>query len=149
MELKEQHRRQKISEKLQEEIGHKATSPKEQRVHAAATAILAGDKTVDVERSFGVQANEMQNYINRAFPDEGDRFKFLEDCAISNAILAQGHFMDNYKTMTPEGAARSFSLFAGQALAIRKARETQFQETPVNVQVLLNLEQTLNKIANA
>lgn len=146
MELKAEHRRVKISKVLVENIGHQPSTGKEKRLHAAAIAISAGDKPTDVEKLFAVSQGDIQNYISRAFPDDQDRFKFLEECAISNAIIAQGHFAENYRSLTPEGSARAFGIFAEKALAIRKARESGFQEAPVNVAILLNLQQTLEKL---
>lgn len=149
MELREEHRRQKIAKELQTAIGHAPIDMKEKRVHGAATAVLAGDAPSDACRMFAVHQQEIVNYMNRAFPDDTDRFKFLEECALSNAIIAQGHFMQTYKEMTPEGAARAFGIFADKAIALKKARESGFQEAPVNVAVLINLQETLAKIVPA
>lgn len=146
MELKKEHRRKKISDIIVENLGHVPSTGEEKRLHAAAVAVAGGDKQSDVERLYAVDQGKIQDYISRAFPDEADRFKFLEECAISNAILAQGHFAKNYTDLTPEGAARAFGIFAEKALSIRKARENGFQEAPVNVAVLLNLQQTLDRL---
>lgn len=105
--------------------------------------VLAPTKKED---KFTSASKEIEAFVTRTFPDETDRFKFLEQCAISNAIICQGHFQEMHANMTAEGAARAFGIFADKALQIRKARESGFQEAPVNVSILISLQETLARL---
>lgn len=98
------------------------------------------------ETRYTTASKQIEEYVTRTFPDETDRFKFLEQCAISNAILAQGQFQRQHENLTAEGAARAFGIFADKALQIRKARESGFQEAPINVSILISLQETLARL---
>lgn len=96
-----------------------------------------------------IKAHEvLEKVLLRAFPIEEDRMRFLEECAISNAMLAQGRFVDTYSEMTPSEAAKAFALFTGKAIELRKARIADYREPQISIGVILNLQQTLEKLTN-
>lgn len=147
-ELKEEHRR-KIVEKLHEGMGRPATSPKETRVIAATAEILSGTATISqAEKIYAVRYMEVKRFLEKTFSTEEDKYKFLEDCMITNAMLASNVFQEKYDQMSALDAARAASLFSDKAVTIRKSRESGFRETPINVGVILSLERTLNKLTN-
>lgn len=142
-----QDQKASIAKAIELKMGRPPANATERRKRAASTAILAGDKPADVERVFGVAQSEITQYIRTVFPTEEDRFKFLEDCLLTNASLASSVFVKKYSELDAEGAARAMGIFAGKALEVKKARQAGFQEAPINVGVILNLQKTLDNLA--
>lgn len=143
---KSEHKK-RIAKKIEETAKRPPVTQKEQRLRAAATATLAGDKNADICRMFAVTQGEIARYMRQLFPAEEDRFQFLEEAAITNAALAGKRFQDCFGEMTPADAARAFAAFSGKALEIRKARESGFKEPEINVQTIIALEQTLKLLS--
>lgn len=144
--MKKDKLKDQVHQKLEKAIGRPPLDAKEKRVKAAAADFLAGDKITEVEKRYAVQAQELSRYIKKAFPQDEDRFKFLEEMMITNATLAAGRFQDVFGEMNAEQAARAAGIFAGKALEIKKARESGFKEQPVQVGVILQLQETLSKL---
>lgn len=139
-------RKKKIAKKIEEVAKRPPINAKEQRLRAAATATLAGDKNADVCRMFAVSQQEIVRYMRQLFPNEEDRFTFLEEVAITNASLAAKRFQDVFGELSAIDAARAFAAFSGKALEIRKAKESGFKEPEINVQTIVALQQTLSKL---
>ncbi len=136
-----------IAKAIELKMGRPAANATEGRKRAALTSLLAGDKPSDVERVFGVAQTELTQYFKTVFPTDDDRFKFLEDCLLTNATLASSQFVKKYGELDAEGAARAMGIFAGKALEVKKARQAGFQEAPINVGVILSLQKTLDNLA--
>lgn len=145
-ELKSEHQR-KIAKKLDEVIGRPPADTKEKRLRAATTDILAGDKPTEVERLYALNNVEIQRFIKKTFPNDVDRYQFLEDCMLQNSMMAQARFAQVFGEMSAIDAARAATMFAGKAIEIRKARENGFKEAPLNVAVILSIEKTLQKLS--
>lgn len=144
--MKKDKLKDQVHQKLEKAIGRPPLDAKEKRVKAAAADFLVGDKITEVEKRYAVQAQELSRYIKKAFPQDEDRFKFLEEMMITNATLAAGRFQDVFGEMNAEQAARAAGIFAAKALEIKKARESGFKEQPVQVGVILQLQETLSKL---
>jgi hypothetical protein len=142
-------RKEKIAKKLEKELDRKPLTAKEKRLHAASAEFLSGAKMAEVESAFAVQRNEIELYLKKVFPDENARYQFLEEIAITNATLAAKRFTDCFGELSAEGAAKAFAIFSGKAVEIKKAREAGFKEQSINPQILIQLQQTLEKVTPA
>lgn len=147
--MKKDTLKSKVHKKIEKAMGRPPINAKEKRVQAATADFLAGDKITEIEKRYAVQAQELSRYLKKAFPDDEDRFKFLEEMMITNATLAAGRFQDVFGEMNAEQAARAAGIFAGKAIEIKKARESGFKEQPVNVGVILQLQETLNRLSTS
>lgn len=143
---KEEHKKT-VAKKIDDAVGRPPANAKEKRLRSAATGVLTGEKHADMERLYAVTQTELQRYMKQVFPTEEDRFEFLQECAITNATLAMGRFQQCFGELSAIDAARAFQIFTGQALAIKKARTTDFKDPGINVETIINLQNTLNKIA--
>lgn len=146
--MKKDKLKDQVHKKIEKAMGRPALDAKEKRLKAATADFLAGDKITEVEKRYAVQAQELNKYIHKAFPQDEDRFKFLEDMMVTNATLAAGRFQDVFGEMNAEQAARAAGIFAGKALEIKKARENGFKEQPVQVGVILQLQETLDRLTH-
>lgn len=145
-ELREQFRR-KIVEKLEEKVGRPATSVKETRVRAAASEVLSGKATMaQAGRAYAVTYHDIQHFLEKTFPNEEDRYKFLEEAMIGNSVLSMKRFAESYETMDAIDAARAATMFAGKAAELRKARLDGFKEPPIGVNLIISLERNLQKL---
>lgn len=144
--LKEEHRK-KVSKKIDEAVGRPATTEKEERVRAATAAVLSGNSTFsEAQRLYAVKYNDIQKFLTATFQTEDDRYKFMEDCMLTNAMLATGVFQKKYGELSAIDAARAASIFADKAVTIKKAREAGFKEPPINIGVIVSLEKTLKAL---
>ena len=141
--MSDEQRKQQIAKELSKKVSRPITA-KEKRVQSAAVAHLAGDKIADIEKVYAVNLAEINRLLKKAFSSDEDRFKFLEECMMSNSVLAMGQFHKKYGEMTAIEAAKASTMFAGRALDIKKAREAGFKEAPINVGVIVALQKTLD-----
>ncbi len=65
---------------------------------------------------------------------------------VSNTILASSIFEQKHQELSAIDAARAATMFADKATNIRKARQADFKEPPLRVDVILSLEKTLKTI---
>lgn len=142
---KQQHK-DKIAKAIEIKMGRPPVNAQERRKRSAATDILAGDAISQVERRYAIAQTEINQYIEKVFPTDDDRFKFLEDCLLTNASLAGSKFVASYDSMNAEQAAGAMTKFANAAIAVKKARENGFKEAPINVGVILSLQETLKNL---
>lgn len=143
-------RQKEIANKLTEKIGRPAANGKEERLLAGTSAVLSGNATyADAQRMYAVSNAEIRRFIEQVFPTEEDKYTFLEECMVSNAMLASSRFQQSFSELTAIDAARAASIFAGKAIEIRKAKETGFKEPPLRVDVIVALEKTLRNLSDA
>lgn len=138
---------QKIAQALQKKKGRSSVDQQEANLHEATVSQLAGDKSV--AKALSINPHQIKAYLSQLFPDEQDRYTFLEECAITNAALSNARFKDSFSEMTPMEAAKAYGIFAGKAVEIRKAKEANFREAPISPQILIQLEKTLQMVAPA
>lgn len=137
----------RVAKALENAMGRPAANQKEARTRAATAAVMSGSTSyADAERLYGVAQMEIKAFVERTFPTDEDRFAFLENCMLTNAMLASSRFVQCYGELSAVDAARAASIFAGKAVEIRKARETGFKEAPVNVTTIVALEKTLKSL---
>lgn len=142
-----QERQMKVATKLEEVIGRPPEGAKETRLRAATAAAVSGTMTFkDAEKLFAVSHREIQNFIERVFPTEEDKYKFLEDSMIHSSMLATAQFQKTFGQLSAIDAARAATIFAAKATDIRKAREAGFKEAPINVTTIVALEKTLAQL---
>lgn len=115
-------------------------------VRPAAVELLSGATFDAIEKKLGATKNEIIAYLRRVFPADDDQFAFLQDLAVANAALAGKQFTDKYSEMDASEAAKAFAIFSGKASEIKKIREADYKEPPVNVSTIIRLQQTLNKL---
>lgn len=136
-----------VAKQLEVAVGRPPEGAKENRTRAATAAVMAGAMTfADAERLYAVSQTEVRRFIERVFPTDDDKYAFLENCMISNAMLASSRFTQCFGELNAVDAARAAAIFAGKATDIRKAREAGFKEAPINVTTILALESTLRKL---
>ena len=135
-----------IGRAIEIKMGRPPVNMKERRKRAALTDMLAGDKIADIERKYAVAHSELIRYMKTVFPTDEDRFEFLENCLLTNASLAGAKFVDKYGELTAVEAAKAMAVFSNSALAVKKARESGFKEAPINVGIMLQLQETLNRL---
>jgi hypothetical protein len=141
--------KQKIAKAIELKIGRPPVNAVERRKRAAVTDMLSGELIADVERKYALAQHELTRFMKQTFPTDEDRFEFLENCLLTNATLAGAKFVATYNEMNAEQAARAMSLFTNSAIAVKKAREAGFKEQPLNVGVILSLQETLNRLTPA
>lgn len=108
--------------------------------------VLLGDKKWDALKLHLQKTKAVEDQMRRTFPTDDDQFEFLEKNMMVNAMRSMKRFEDTFDQMTPVEAAKAAGTFTGKALDIKKARETGFREPPINVSVILSLEQTLKQL---
>lgn len=138
--------KQEIVEKLQKKVGI-PIDEEGVRLQEAAAEVMSGSKLASVEKHFGVTSYEISRYIKKSLPTEEERYNFLEDCMLTNSVLAMSTFQRNFELMLPLDAAKAASIFASKAIEIRKARNDGFREPPVSVNTIVSLEKTLKTLA--
>lgn len=141
-----QAQKDKLGKAIELKMGRKPANVAERRKRSAATDLIAGDSPADVERRYAIAQGEVENFIKKVFPSDEERFEFLENAMLANATLASAKFVKVYDTMTAVEAATSAVKFAGAAIAIKQAREKGFKETPINVGIILQLQETISKL---
>lgn len=139
--------KQKIAETLQKKKGRPHVDQKEANLHEAASSHLAGDNSK--QKQLQIKPHEIKAYLKQLFPDEHDRYTFLEEISLTNAALSAKRFQDCFSELTPGEAAKAYGVFAGKAIEIRKAREANFREAPISPQILISLEKTLQQVSPA
>lgn len=148
LNAEKQAQKDQIHKAIELQVGRPPVNAQESRKRAAMAEVLAGEPMADVERRYAIAQQELIRYIKQVFPTDQDRFEFLENCMLTNATLAGAKFVEGYSTMTAPEAAKAMAIFAKGALEIRKAREQGFKEAPVNVGIILTLQDTLSKLTN-
>lgn len=141
--------KQKIAKAIELKMGRPAVNAVEGRKRAALTDMLTGESIADVERKYALAQVHITRYMKQVFPTDEDRFEFIENCLLTNASLAGAKFVSTYNEMNAEQAARAMSMFTNSALAVKKARESGFKEPPINVGVILSLQETLARLVPA
>lgn len=147
-ELKQEHKR-KIVNQLEKEIGRPSTSMRETRLRAATAEVLSGTPMAEAQRMYAVQQGDLDRFIKQVFPTDTDRYEFLEQCMLTNSMLAMARFHEVYKEMDAIDAARAATLFAGKAVDIRKARTEGFREQPISIGAIITLEKTLKLLTQS
>lgn len=147
MAILKQDAQNKVATALEKAIGRPAADAKENRLRAATSAVLSGALTPsEAERTYAVAQTAINKFIERTFPTDEDKYLFLENCMISNAMLAASRFQQCFGELNAIDAARASAIFAGKATDIRKAREAGFKEAPINVTTIVALERTLRNL---
>lgn len=91
----------------------------------------------------------MKNHIVKFLkkhPDDDGRFKALEERFLGNADLAMDKFEKGADGLDALSAAKAANIFATKGLEIKKARTAGFKEPPINVNIIRNLQATLNAL---
>lgn len=136
-----------VAKALDDKIGRPTSDPFERSLKAAAANALSGEMSYTaIENLYQISQNEIQTFINKLFPDDNDKFLFLEQVAQQNATLAASVFTAKFTELTAIDAAKAFAIFSSKALDIRKAREMGFKEPPIPIQTLQDLQKTLARL---
>ncbi len=137
----------KVATKLAEAIGRPPENATEERKRAATAAVMSGNSTfAEAERMYAISQEQIRRYINRTFPQDEDKYAFLESCMLANAMLAGSRFNQCFGELNAIDAARAMAIFSGKAIEIKKAREAGFKEAPINVTTIVALEKTLRNL---
>jgi len=138
----------RVAKAIEIRLGRPASDAKERNKRAALTAVSIGDAPADVTRAYGVTQAALARYMKQVFPTDEDRYEFLESCLLTNASLAGDKFVEKFGEMTAPEAAKAMSTFAMTAVHVKKAREAGFKDAPINVGIILRLQDTLTKLAS-
>lgn len=112
----------------------------------AVSAVLEGRELSKVASEFDVTTHELSEYVQKLFPTDDDRYGFLEDSMVANAMLASKIFQEKYTELSALDAAKAAGMFAGKALEIKKGRNDGFKTPPIQVGILISLKETLKNL---
>lgn len=138
----------KVARAIEIKMGRPPVNAKERKKRAGLSDVLVGEIPADVARKHGIAPQELVQYMRQVFPTDEDRFEFLENCLLTNANLAGTKFVEKFGELTAPEAAKAMSTFAMTALQVKKAREAGFKEAPINVGIILQLQNTLSRLAD-
>lgn len=140
-------RKRLVEEKLNEAIGRPPADEKEATLRQATVAVLSGEMTPkQAKTEYEVSQAQIQKFMQRTFATEEDRYEFVENCFLTNAVLSSAIFEKKHTELSAIDAARAASMFSKGATEIRKARQSDFKEPPLRVDVILSLEQSLKTL---
>lgn len=137
----------KIAKAIEIRLGRPPVNSEERKIRAGLTDVLVGEKPAEVVRKYAMPVVDLLRYMKQVFPTDEDRFEFLENCLLTNANLAGNKFVEKHGELTAAEAAKAMATFANSALSVKKAREAGFKEAPINVGIILQLQETLSKLA--
>lgn len=109
---------------------------------------LSGEAIKDSALKHGVRPEHLAVFKNRFFRADNSLHQYLEELMLQASVRAVGIFHDKADEMSPVQAGMVAGIFADKALALRKARSTDYKDTDVPLATLQKAVDVMAKLAD-
>lgn len=135
------------------QTNHKIKMPmkhsEERKLIEAMADNLSGEALKDSALKYGIAPERLATYRARFFRADSALAQFLEEIMLAGSIRCVGIFNDKANELTAFQAATIAGIFADKAVALRKARTTDYTEESVPLATLQKIGDIMERIGNA